>query len=119
MEAVDLGHRWWEGFAPILRDSFSAFRVKVCKGRVQVVVVAPSAIRSPRLQPHLDSNVERLVGVVWCSRISFGCGDLRIIKELHRQLMRVDNHPVGNPKRRYDEHSSKSSLDKKPRLSNQ
>jgi hypothetical protein len=34
IEAVDLGHRWWEGFAPILRDLFSAFRVKVCKGDV-------------------------------------------------------------------------------------
>jgi hypothetical protein len=26
------------------------------------------------------------VGVVWSSRISSGCGDLRIVKELHRQF---------------------------------
>jgi hypothetical protein len=26
------------------------------------------------------------VGVVWSSRISYGCGDLRIVKELHRQF---------------------------------
>jgi hypothetical protein len=51
-----------------------------------VVVAAPRAIRSPRLQPHLVGNVERLVGVVWSSRIPFGCGDLQIIKELHRRF---------------------------------
>jgi hypothetical protein len=44
------------------------------------------AIRSPRLQSHLDGNIERLVGVVWSSRISSGCGDLRIVEELHRQF---------------------------------
>jgi hypothetical protein len=55
-------------------------------GGVQVVVTAPRAIRSSRLQPHLGSNVERLVGVVWSSRISSSCGDLRIVKELHRQF---------------------------------
>jgi hypothetical protein len=27
-----------------------------------------------------------LVGVVWSSRILSGCGDLRIVKELHRQF---------------------------------
>jgi hypothetical protein len=53
---------------------------------VVVVVVASRAIRSPRLQPHLGGNVERLVRVVWSSRISSGCGDLRIIKEIHRQF---------------------------------
>jgi hypothetical protein len=47
-----------------LRALFFVFRVKVCRGGVQVVVAAPRAIRSPRLQFHLDSNVERLVGVV-------------------------------------------------------
>jgi hypothetical protein len=51
-----------------------------------VVVVAPHAIRSLRLQTHLGGNIERLVGVVWSLRISSGCGDLRIIKELHRQF---------------------------------
>jgi hypothetical protein len=50
------------------------------------MVVAPRAIRSPQLQSHLDGNVERLVGVVWSSRIFSGCGDLQIVKELHRQF---------------------------------
>jgi hypothetical protein len=58
----------------------------VYRGGIQVVVVAPRAIRSPGLQPHLGGNVERLVGVVWSSRISSGCVDLRIVKELHRQF---------------------------------
>jgi hypothetical protein len=35
---------------------------------------------------HLGGNVERFMGVVWSSRISSGCGDLRIVKELHRQF---------------------------------
>jgi hypothetical protein len=71
---------------PVLRASFSVFRVKICRGGAQVVVAAPRAIRSPRLQPHLSDNVERLVGVVWSSRFSSGCGDLWIVKELHRQF---------------------------------
>jgi hypothetical protein len=71
---------------PVLRASFSVFRVKVCRGGAQVVVAAPRAIRSPRLQPHLGDNVESLVGVVWSSRFSSGCGDLWIVKELHRQF---------------------------------
>jgi hypothetical protein len=78
---------WWilalvGGRAPslVLRALFFVFRVKVCRGGAQVVVAAPRAIRSPRLQPHLGGNVERLVGVVWSSGISSGCGDLRIIK---------------------------------------
>jgi hypothetical protein len=50
-----------------------------------VVVVAPRAIRFPWLQPHLGGNVERLMGVVWSSRIPSCRGDLRIVKELHRQ----------------------------------
>ena len=75
------------GRAPllILRASFFVFRVKVCRGGAQVVVAA-RAIRFPRLQPHLGGNVERLVRVVWSSRISSSCGDLRIVKELHRQF---------------------------------
>jgi hypothetical protein len=71
---------------PVLRASFFVFRVKVCRGGAQVVVATSRAIRSPRLQPHLGGNVERLVGVVWSSRISSGCGDLWIVKELHRQF---------------------------------
>jgi hypothetical protein len=69
---------------PILRVSFFICRVNVCRGGVQVV--APHAIRSSRLQSHLGGNVERFVGVVWSSRISSGCGDLRIVKDLHRQF---------------------------------
>jgi hypothetical protein len=66
--------------------SFFVFRVKVCRGSAQVVVVAPRAIRSRWLQTHIDGNVERLVGVVWSSRVSCGCGDLQIVKELHRRF---------------------------------
>jgi hypothetical protein len=73
--------------SPVLRASFSVPRVKVCRGGVQVVGVAVSrAIRSSCLQPHLDGNVERLVEVVWSSRILSGCEDLWIVKELHRQF---------------------------------
>jgi hypothetical protein len=64
--------------------SFFIFRVKVYRDDAQVVVAAPPAIISPRLKPHLGGNIERLVGVVWSSRISSGCRDLRIVKELHR-----------------------------------
>jgi hypothetical protein len=71
---------------PILRALFFIFRVKVCRGGAQVVVATPCAIRSPRYQPHLDGNIERLVGVVWSSRISSGCGDLWIVRKLHRQF---------------------------------
>jgi hypothetical protein len=71
---------------PIFGASFFIFRVKVYGGGAQVVVAAPRAIRSLQLQPHLDSNIERLVGVAWSLRISSGCGDLWIVKELHRQF---------------------------------
>jgi hypothetical protein len=64
--------------------SFFVFWVKVCRGGAQVVVVAPHSIRSLRLQTYIGGNTERLVGVMWSSRISCGCGDLRIVKELHR-----------------------------------
>jgi hypothetical protein len=80
---VDLGPHRWEGSAPVLRASFSVFRIKVCRGSAHVVVAAPRAIWALQLQPHLGGNVERLVGVLWSSRISYGCEDLRIIKELH------------------------------------
>jgi hypothetical protein len=78
----------------VLRAPFFVFRVKVCRDDAQVVMSAPHAIRSPRLQPHLGGNVERLVGVVWSLRISSDCGDLRNVKELHRQfllLLRLPN----------------------------
>jgi hypothetical protein len=71
---------------PILRASFFVFRVKVCRGGAQVVVATSRAIRSFRLQPYFGGNVERLVGVVWSPRISSGCGDLWIVKDLHRQF---------------------------------
>jgi hypothetical protein len=76
------------GRAPslVLRVLLFIFRVKVCRSSTQVVVAPPRAIRSPRLQPYLGGNIERLVGVVWSSRILSGCRDLRIIKELHRQF---------------------------------
>jgi hypothetical protein len=76
------------GRAPlsVLRASFLVFRVKVCRGGVQMVVAPPRTIKSPRLQPHLGGNVERLVGVLWSSRFLSGCGDFGIIKELHRQF---------------------------------
>jgi hypothetical protein len=76
-----------EGTSPsVLRDSFSVFRVKVCSDSAQLVVAAPHAIRSFQLQSHLGSNIERLEGLVRSLRISSGCGDLRIIKEFHRQF---------------------------------
>ena len=43
-----------------------------------MVAAASRAIMSPRLQSHLGGDVEKLVGVVWFSRISSGYGDLRI-----------------------------------------
>jgi hypothetical protein len=61
--------------SPVLRASFSGFRVKLCRDGAQVVVVTPCAIRSPRLQPNLGGNVERLMGVVWSSWISSRCSD--------------------------------------------
>lgn len=52
-----------------------------------MVVAPPCAIRPPRLQPHLDGNIERFVGVVLSSRFTSSYGDLQIIKELHRQFI--------------------------------
>ena len=51
-----------------------------------MVAAVSRAIMSPRLQSHLDGDVEKLVAVVWFLRTSSGRGDLRIVKELHRQL---------------------------------
>jgi hypothetical protein len=69
---------------PVLRALFFVFRVKVCRDGAQMVMAAPHSIRSPWLQPHLSGNIERLVGVLWSSRILSGCRDLQIIKDLHR-----------------------------------
>jgi hypothetical protein len=82
---VAFGYEVWWILAFVGGDSFFVFRV-VYRGGLQVVMAASRAIRSSRLQPHLDSNVERLVGVVWSSRISSGSRDLRIIMELHWQF---------------------------------
>jgi hypothetical protein len=81
---VDLSPCRWEVSGPYF-EGF-VLRVKVCRGGAQVVVVEPRAKRSPWLQPYLGGNIERLVGVVWSSRISSGCGDLGIVKELYRQF---------------------------------
>ena len=51
-----------------------------------MVAAASLPIKSSQLQPHLDGDVEKLVGVVWSSWISSGWGDLRIFMELHRQF---------------------------------
>jgi hypothetical protein len=81
---MDLGPRRWESSVPYFEGFILCSRVKVCRGGAQVVMAASRAIRSPRLQPHLDRNIERLLGVVWSSRILSGYGDLWIVKELHR-----------------------------------
>jgi hypothetical protein len=39
-----------------------------------VVEAVYSTIKSSRLQPHLDGGIEKLVGVVWFSKTSFGWG---------------------------------------------
>jgi hypothetical protein len=69
-----------------LRTLFFVFRVKIYRSGTPVVVATPRAIRFPWLQPHLGDNVERLVRVLWSSRILSGCGDLRIVKELYQQF---------------------------------
>jgi hypothetical protein len=51
-----------------------------------MVAAASSPIKSPRLQPHLDGDVKKFVGVVSSSRTS-GRVDLRIVKELHQQFI--------------------------------
>jgi hypothetical protein len=66
---------------------FSGFRVKVWWGGAQVVAVASSQIKSPRLQPHLGGDVEKLVRVVWSSWTLSGCGDLQIVNELYRRFI--------------------------------
>jgi hypothetical protein len=49
--------------------------------------MVPRVILFPRHQPYLDGDIEKLVSVVWSSRISSGYGDLRIVKELHRHFI--------------------------------
>ena len=48
------------------------------------MVATSFPIKSSRLQPHLDGDGEKFVGVVWLSRTSSGGGVLRIAMELHR-----------------------------------
>jgi hypothetical protein len=48
------------------------FRVLVCRGGAQVVATVSSPIKSPWIQPHLYSDVKKLLEVVWFSRISSG-----------------------------------------------
>jgi hypothetical protein len=45
-------------------------------GAQVVAVTSSSPIKSRRPQPLLDSDVEKLVGVVCSSRTSSGCGDI-------------------------------------------
>ena len=52
-----------------------------------MVVASPFPIKSPRLQPHLDGDVEKFVGVVWFSRTSSDGGVLRIVMELNRRFI--------------------------------
>jgi hypothetical protein len=62
---------------------FPVFRIQVWWGGLQVAAVSSSPIKSLRLQPYLDGDVEKLVGVAWSSRTSSGYGDLQIVKELY------------------------------------
>jgi hypothetical protein len=51
-----------------------------------VVAAASFSLRKfSQLQLHLDSSVKKLVGVVLSSRTSSDCGDLQIVKKLHRR----------------------------------
>jgi hypothetical protein len=65
---------------------FSSFRVRDWWGSGQVVAAAPSPINS-RFLCHLSCDIENFVGVVWSSRASSSCGDLWIVKELHRRFI--------------------------------
>ena len=77
---MDLGPRRRKGFV-------FWFSVQVCRGSALLVAAALIAIMSPRLQPRLGGDVEKLVGVVWFSRISFGGGGLWIVMEFHRRFI--------------------------------
>ena len=59
------------------------------------MAAASRAIMYSRVQSHLGGDVEKLVGVVWFSRTSSGCGDLRIVKELHWWLFLLLRLRVG------------------------
>ena len=56
-------------------------------GGALLVAAALLAIMSSRLQPHLNGDVEKLVGVVWFWRISSGGGGLWITMERHRRFI--------------------------------
>jgi hypothetical protein len=73
---------WWILVLVGGRAPFYGVRVKVCWGGT--LAVAPRSIISPRIHLHLDSDVEKVVGVVRFLNASSDCGDLRIIKELHQ-----------------------------------
>jgi hypothetical protein len=69
---------WWISALVGGRVCFPISRIQDWWSSAQVVVTTSSTINSPRLQPHLDGNIEKLVGVVRSSRTSSGYGDLRI-----------------------------------------
>jgi hypothetical protein len=71
---VDLGPRQRQGFV------LEVLGLKFGGGCAYVVAVTSSPIMSLRIQRHLCGYAEKIV-VEWC-----GCGDLRIVKELYRQL---------------------------------
>jgi hypothetical protein len=53
--------------------------------------------------------------------LNYHCGTLKFNMKIFdgtwwRGVYDVNDQPVGNPKRRFDEHSSKFSLSKKPRF---
>ena len=73
---MDLGPRWRKG-------SVFWFSVQVCLGGALLVMAALVVIMFLGFQPHLGGDVEKLVSVVWFSRTSSGCGDLRIVKEIN------------------------------------
>jgi hypothetical protein len=57
---------------------FLVFRIQVWWGGAQVVAAAYfSTIKFLRFQHHLYGDVEMLVGVVWSSKFSSSCGDIR------------------------------------------
>jgi hypothetical protein len=67
---VDHGPRWREGSVPLVLG-FSL----VGRRTGTVLVAASSRIKSLRLPPYLDGDVEKLVEVVWFLRTSSGWGE--------------------------------------------
>lgn len=52
-----------------------------------MVVVWPHAIMFPGFNPISMATSRSSWVCVWSSRVSSGCGDLRIVKKLHRQFI--------------------------------